>query len=151
MFCCTYYLAGNNTVEGYIKNAINNQIIKNPVKVVATSGQWTRELTTSTGEYKFTQVPNGILNIKTSANDFIPASTEVNVTQDIPKGTIADILMSPVLPQGVYRAVLSWDRWPRDLDLHANAPGNQCHVYFSNRRCSTPNGDSVLDVDVTKV
>jgi hypothetical protein len=141
---------GNNTIEGYIKNAINNQLIKNPVKVVATIGQWTRELTTSTGEYKFTQAPNGIMNIKTSANEFIPSTRDVNVTQDIPKGTTADILMSPVLPDGVYRAVLSWDRWPRDLDLHAMAPGNQCHVYFSNRRCSTANGDGVLDVDVTK-
>lgn len=60
-----------------------------------------------------------------------------------------DGTITPVLPAGQTRIVLSWGQSPRDLDAHLTGPkddGTRFNVYYNNRRC----GDYVdLDIDDT--
>jgi len=73
----------------------------------------------------------------------------VNVTQDYAPGTGADASLSPILKPGNWRAVLTWNAAPRDLDTHVIIPGG-CHVYYRNRRCTSGSAITNLDVDATQ-
>jgi hypothetical protein len=138
---------GTLTVEGYIKNAINNQLIKEKTTVELQVGSFKAEVSTSDGIFKFSKVPKGVGTIKAKANNFIESSKTINITGDVAKGSIADILMSPKLDENQYRVVLTWAKYPLDLDLYAIAP-NGCRAYYGNKKCNTNSGNAQLDIDV---
>lgn len=59
--------------------------------------------------------------------------------------------MSPVLPPGGVRFVLTWGNHPRDLDSFVSFPGNKCKIAWYHRRCrSSSVGDASLDLDATR-
>jgi len=62
--------------------------------------------------------------------------------------------ITPVLPNGETRIVLTWGARPFDLDSHltgpvANNTDNRFHIYFSNKGSATSSPFSRLDVDDT--
>lgn len=54
------------------------------------------------------------------------------------------IVLSPLLAENAVRVVLTWNKTPRDLDLHC-VDSEQHHSYFSNKKA----GAIELDVDET--
>jgi Carboxypeptidase regulatory-like domain/Bacterial Ig-like domain (group 2) len=82
------------------------------------------------------------------------------ITAVLPGVTVApdadghwSVVISPVLPAGETRIVLTWGADPRDLDSHLTGPntaGGRFHVYFGNRRFMLADTAIVeLDVDDT--
>jgi hypothetical protein len=63
--------------------------------------------------------------------------------------------ISPVLPEGQYRIVLTWNPTPEDLDSHLDIYGEDgkivAHVFYGNKKLSS-SGEVVatLDVDNTR-
>lgn len=56
--------------------------------------------------------------------------------------------MSPSIPRGAIRFVLTWGTLPRDLDSHLKCPG-RCKLYYAKKRCVGGGGIATLDRDVT--
>jgi len=138
----TYY------VRGYTKNAVNNQLVPNVKLALTIAGQTFSAVSDKNGYYSIENVPEGNATIKSDASGYVPITHHVQVTQNINQGTVADLYLSPVIPQGTWRAVLTWKATPRDLDAHMFLP-NGCQVDYRNKVCSQSNvGKSTLDYDV---
>jgi hypothetical protein len=127
------------TVSGYVKNAINNNIIAGASVYLADG---TTATTDANGKYSFTGLSAGNVSINATAKGYFLSQITLQLTDNIPAGTLADFVLSPVLASGQFRAVLTWAALPTDLDAHMKTP-NGCEVYYRNRAC----GSISLDVD----
>ena len=143
----TYY-----SVSGYTKNALNGQVIPNIQVSLSYGNQYFKTASDKNGLFTFDKALAGsniILSTEGFTNaGYLPIKQNISsLSGNINAGTIADLFLSPVIPSGQWRAILSWASSPRDLDLHMMMP-NGCHTYFSNKQCFTPQGNATLDHDV---
>lgn len=106
--------------------------------------------TTSDGSYSFT-LPIGNYSVYAEKSGFVSGVVNIIVqegTTGSQNGTI-----TPELPEGQYRIVLTWGANPSDLDSHITgqtSSGASFHVYYSNMNAY--DGDALvanLDVDDT--
>lgn len=91
----------------------------------------------------FDEMMDARASLKVTHRNYIPLNTDLIVEA----GTVINrkLVMSPALPPGKVRFVLTWDSEPADLDLHLKGPG--FHISFRNMK-NSPN-QARLDVDET--
>ena len=103
-----------------------------------------------TGDYSFT-LPIGNYTVKAEKSGFVAGFFNIIVQEGSTgsqNGTI-----TPELPEGQYRMVLTWGQNPNDLDSHITgqtSSGSSFHVYYSSMNAY--DGDTLvanLDVDDT--
>jgi len=92
----------------------------------------------------FDEMMDARTSLSVTHRGYIPLNTDLIVEA----GTVVNrkLVMSPALPPGKVRFVLSWDNEPADLDLHLKGPG--FHISYRNMK-NAPNR-ARLDVDETE-
>ncbi len=129
-------------VRGTVLNAITGQPLNGAtVKVTAGEVQQTGR-TGADGEFHVPGIPVGDASIVASAPGFETDQRNHRTGGSEP----LRIVLSPVLPDGEVRIVLTWGARPRDLDAHLYGPlpdGGQFHVGFQDLQA----GGATLDVD----
>ena len=153
-----------SSLSGSILNAMNNAKLSGvtinlyPGHIEFTADQMTSSSSTlpdtllsttssSTGTYEFSQIAVGQYTLMFSKSGFY--FTKYQLTLEETALTIPMMSLSPEVPEGNIRVVLSWVDGPSDLDIHSIFKlnnGRKCHTYFGNKNCV---GMS-LDVDNTK-
>ena len=91
------------------------------------------------GNYSFSDVPVGDYDVEASATGYVDNTISLTVQEN--QTVTGDIVLTPTLPSGQMRIVLTWDTLG-DLDSHLWNPSGQ-HLYYSNMTTS----DANLDVD----
>ncbi|GIQ87442.1 hypothetical protein KIPB_009482 [Kipferlia bialata] len=129
------------TVTGSIQDSTNLKAIQG---ATVTAGDYSA-VTNSRGVYTLTDVLeiDAPYTFTVQAEGYTPESFEVVVDHNIQSGTSADAFLSPKLPVGSYRFVLTWKDRPRDLDLYVK-DANGCTTYFGHKQCTS---GARLDVD----
>ena len=153
-----------SSISGSILNAMNNAKLSGvtvnlyPGHIEFTADQMTSSSSTlpdtllsttssSTGTYEFSSVAIGQYTLMFSKSGFY--FTKYQLTLEETALTVPMMSLSPEVPEGNIRVVLSWVDGPSDLDIHSIFKlnnGRKCHTYFGNKNCV---GMS-LDVDNTK-
>lgn len=153
-----------SSISGTILNAMNNAKLSSvtvnlyPGHIDFTTEQITSSSSTlptpkassnstSTGSYEFTDIEVGQYTLMYSKTGFY--FTKSHLTLEADPLTVPVMSLSPEVPEGNIRVVLSWVDGPSDLDIHSIFKlnnGRKCHTYFGNKNCV---GMS-LDVDNTK-
>ncbi|MEZ4589883.1 MAG: carboxypeptidase regulatory-like domain-containing protein [Chloroflexota bacterium] len=124
-------------VQGQVVNATNDQPVAGAQVCITGTDQCTT--TDDSGNYSFPNVPVGDLTLNVTAADFTPVDQSVTVTAGDP--VTQNFALSPVLPTGELRIVLTWGANPADLDSHLYLPDNT-DIYYNNK-------GGFLDVDDT--
>jgi uncharacterized protein YfaP (DUF2135 family) len=108
-------------------------------------------VTDANGNFSLT-LPAGSYTVIAAAGNFI-ADSATNVVVQPEQTTHTRIALSPTVPAGVTRIVLSWGASPLDLDSHLTTPASgNCaadHVYFSTRGSQSGCPFALLDTDQT--
>eukprot|EP00768_Dysnectes_brevis_P000668 gnl/Dysnectes_brevis/1147_a1281_4244.p1 GENE.gnl/Dysnectes_brevis/1147_a1281_4244~~gnl/Dysnectes_brevis/1147_a1281_4244.p1 ORF type:complete len:423 (+),score=139.84 gnl/Dysnectes_brevis/1147_a1281_4244:49-1269(+) len=117
-------------------------------KLVGAMGYSYTSTSDSNGKLSFTGVAEDDYTLSITASNYISYQSEFYVDSYIAPGTQYDAFLSPILPTGQRRVVLSWLSSPRDLDLYlfdGTPDSYSCFVYYNQKTgCS---GVS-LDIDV---
>lgn len=93
-----------------------------------------------------TRLDPGQYTLQGSAAGFITFRRTITI---VSRETLrARIFMSPVMPTGAIRLVLTWNMRISDLDFHMETP-NGCKVDWTNHRCTAGAASAHLDVDDT--
>jgi hypothetical protein len=130
-------------VSGYVYDATNRHVIPGATVVLTNDFHQTMTATAdSNGKFTLQDVAEGTSNLAVSANGYLADEKAIVVSGPVAAGTIADVFLSPVLPTGNFRVVLTWGRAPADLDLYDFNQSN-CKTYFNNRACP----GTKLDID----
>lgn len=88
-------------------------------------------------------LPDGTISVAHAADGY-ERTNQKFVKYKSAVNDFSKVFLSPILLENEMRVVLSWNKQPRDLDLHCTDSKGD-HVYFSNRSA----GGIGLDVDVT--
>jgi hypothetical protein len=142
-----------------VENALNSQAVAGAT-VTARPGANAGEsapvagtaTTSAAGQARLAALDEGVYTLFVSAPGMITAILpNVTVLPDTVGRQRA--VISPVLPAGQTRIVLTWGAEPHDLDSHLTGPngsGGRFHVYFGSRRFTVDTATVVeLDVDET--
>jgi len=120
------------SLSGYVTDATNLKPIPNAKVALGTPWPGGNMTTDSRGQYTFTGLQSGVYSLDVSAGGFVSDTKAINVNNvSIPAGTFGDVSLSPILPEGNFRIVLSWAATPRDLDSHLLVGG--CEVMYNHR------------------
>ena len=137
---------------GSIAVVVTDAIQNHPLDSVNLSltGAATREGRTDiTGEFAFTELPYGTYQVTASKSGYLNSLKTVTLDQPI---TAAILVMSDTVATNVYRAVLTWDSLPADLDAHVftDIDSTQYEIYYSQRGSDTSLPWVFLDHDETQ-
>lgn len=146
--------AGNGTVSGTVSNSVTGAgvpglTINLRSGINATAGPIVRTTTTGAGgTYSISALPAGNYTAEATGTGYNRAFFSIlcigNTTRGNQNGTI-----SPTLPPGQVRIVLTWGPTPADLDSHFYGPlpsGGSFHVFYAN-----PNVSGVANLDLDDV
>jgi len=122
------------TIAGALKNGLTGA---NMAGVTVSAGGHSG----SHGNQYTMSVPSGSVTVTASKDGFEPFSEDV--TCPVGGRVNVDIVMSPTLPAGTARVILTWGENPRDADSYMETPG--CKVFYGRRDCPK----AKLDVDDT--
>ncbi len=147
----------NGTATGRIVDAFDASSIPNAtLKVYKGINQKTGNPVATTrsdasGNYRLSLAP-GNYSICASADGYTSSTTTITILSGTVKGE-QDCTMTPILKSGEIRVILTWGRYPADLDSHMVGPapgGGSFHTYYSamNYNYGGVNYDK-LDVDDT--
>lgn len=135
----------SGTVEGSVVSAVTGgplggaQVCRTDTpNLCATSG--------GDGRYTLSNVPVGAQRVRATLNGYIPLEQSVQVEGG--RTVTQNFALSPILPPGEMRIVLTWGEDPSDLDSHLWLPSaTPYHVFWVDQgRCDAfPN--ACLDVD----
>lgn len=149
---CLSCITGTGSISGTVTDATTGLGLSG----VTVSAGGVQTITGSTGTYKLENVPAGLQNVTASKSGYISVSQPVLVIAD---QEIQDVnfSLSPILPSGQIRIVLTWGANPSDLDSHLLVPKSDSdpsqgyHIYYANRgiNSSTQYPYAYLDVDDT--
>lgn len=140
-------LVRGTNVRGTVLNAVTGDPLAGATVAVTAGGAPQSDVTGGDvtggdGQFNVRGVPAGEASIAVTAHGFEPAQLS-----HLTGGNEAlRIVLSPKIPAGEVRIVLTWDERPRDLDAHLYGPlpgGGQFHVGFKD--LSAPG--VTLDVD----
>jgi len=133
------------SVSGFVKSATTNGPIANAqIRMGSMSAT-----SNANGMFSFTGVAPNLYSVAATASGYTNLVKAVNVSSDILAGSTADMVMSPKLNPGQFRAVLTWGASPPDLDSHVRTPCG-CECYFNTKRCLCGSQSVSLDVDATR-
>ena len=139
----------SSSIVGRVANAVNAGPIPGATVRAAISGApVATAVTNATGDYSLTVGP-GTYQVSVSASGFITDVASVTVASG--QTATRDFALSPVLPAGQYRIVLTWGSSPVDLDAHllVQSPNGNVEVFWSNPGSSSSFPFAALDVDDT--
>jgi hypothetical protein len=138
--------SGTGTVEGQVVNAVTGgplggvNICLADTDQCATSG--------SDGRYTFTNLPAATQRLRASLSGYVTLDQSVTVTRGA--AATLNFALSPVLPAGEMRVVLTWGERPSDLDSHLWLPtATPYHVLWTDRGRCDAFPHACLDVDDT--
>eukprot|EP00771_Trimastix_marina_P001966 gnl/Trimastix_PCT/3075.p1 GENE.gnl/Trimastix_PCT/3075~~gnl/Trimastix_PCT/3075.p1 ORF type:complete len:508 (+),score=102.16 gnl/Trimastix_PCT/3075:48-1571(+) len=142
-------------VTGLVRDATTGRAL--PKAFVTLTGPRYSQMTVtrSNGFYHFREIPpHGNYTLSAVHVGYAPMSRQLNVTRDIPLGTLSDMSLPPLIQSHMqFRIMLQWGAEPQDLDLYVDTPWG-CRTYYSQKRCATGRGSSlstvVLDRDVRR-
>jgi len=108
------------------------------------------------GKYKLQNVPAGVQNVTAEKSGYISESQPVLVVGG-QETTNVRFALSPTMPTGQWRIVLTWGQNPSDLDSHLLVPRSDTdgtlgfHIYYRNKGSQDPDiyPHAYLDVDDT--
>jgi len=132
--------AGTGNMDGVIKNALDGTGVSGldvDLRSGFNSQTGTIVASTSTqngGSYSFSDITAGNYTAELSGNGYV--TTYVTLLCIGGTTTTKDATISPSLPSGQTRIVLTWGSTPADLDLHLTGPateGSRFHVYWNNK------------------
>jgi len=107
-----------------------------------------RATTDANGDYLVEGVSYGNVTVEVAGQGLQTAFSTSQVLGDIIRDD-QNVAISPFVPAGETRIVLTWDERPRDLDAHLTGPGTAgsapFHVFFSQPDVS----GATLDIDDT--
>jgi uncharacterized protein YfaP (DUF2135 family) len=129
-------------LTGRVVNAVNNEPVGGAVVTVDARGVEGSDSTDSQGRFEVLAIPVGPASVEVSHSDFEP----VTLRHDTADNSPLRVVLSPKVPEGEARIVLTWAARPRDLDGHlfgSDSSGSRFHVSFKNPKA---NGVT-LDVD----
>lgn len=146
----------------YILNALDGQPIPGAViklrkgedvktgdYVLDTDGNPLKKISAEDGSFTLSLEP-GKYTAEVNKQGFIQGFFNIIIVdQDI---LLQPMVLTPILDEGTYRIVLTWDELPYDLDAHLvcdKGDEQLCHVYYKNKSYVDENGEErvVLDVD----
>jgi Fe-S cluster biogenesis protein NfuA len=154
----------SSQIRGSASGIVTNAVTGGPIDAVTVSlreGINMREgpvlastMTDAAGMYSFSNLGAGNYTAEASKSGFITTHFTVAVIGGQTKGD-QNTSISPVLPEGQWRIVLTWGEIPQDLDAHFTGPefqdDSRFHVYFDNRAYEHEEILYVeLDVDATR-
>jgi len=150
---------GAGNVSGRVVNSltvqgVNGLTINLRAGINATSGSIVATTSTSSiggvvGSYAFSSLPAGNYTGEVSGTGYITGYFTILCVGDATTPN-QNTNVTPVLPSGETRIVLTWGATPSDLDSHLTGPttgGSRFHVYFGNSTYSE-GGTSYADLDV---
>lgn len=146
-----------NAING---NAINDATIKfrknHGVKTgsyVSKNGSDITIKTDGNGKYSYKGLTTGYYTMEVSKDGYITGYFDIIAAPSNEICQNQNFSISPELPEGQYRIVLTWGQNPRDLDSHitgVTSSGSSFHVYFSNMNAWDGDVHVVnLDIDDT--
>ena len=129
-------------VTGTVVNAVNKEPVTGAKVTVISGNAKVSDTTGQDGHFEVAAIPVGPATVQVSHAEFEPAE----VTHDAAENAALQIVLSPKVPKGEARVVLTWAARPRDLDGHlcgTSSDGSRFHISFK-----TPEArDAKLDVD----
>jgi hypothetical protein len=135
-------------IRGYIKNAINNEVIptihlnEKKVSIKFNSGKESFSAKILEGGQYEVSLPKGSYNRIVSLEKFSNMNQAINVAGESTESNASNTLfVSPVI--NGWRVVLTWNAAPKDLDLHMWLPGNE-DVNYNNKLSH----DKLVQLDV---
>ena len=139
----------SSSIVGRVANAVNAGPIPGATVTATLSGSVVGTTTTNaTGDYSLIVGP-GTYQLTVSAQGFVTDIASVTVASG--QTATRDFALSPVLPAGQYRIVLTWGSTPVDLDSHLSvqSPNGTAEVFWGNPGSSSSFPFAALDVDDT--
>ncbi len=104
-------------------------------------------LSDAQGNFSFAGLEAGAYTVEALQSGYVDGYMEVEVRGNR-SNYVGDLPLSPQLPAGQVRVVMTWGAQPRDLDAHLTGPatdGGRFHVYWSDM---APYGQGAnLDID----
>jgi hypothetical protein len=137
-------LVRKGRVAGQVVSAVTAQGIDGASVCVASGSPCTT--TGGDGLYTLIDVPVGTQTIRASASGYFSQDQESTVA--VGETATANFVLSPALPEGSMRIVLTWGTDPADLDSHLWLPLSQEEeIYFNHRGNCSADPYACLDVD----
>lgn len=158
-------VGGSNQIGkagGLIKDAFTGYVIPNvDLKFRSgwnsTSGDYIEnddsediQLTTNDGGYYEANLRKGNYTVEASKEGYVTGYFNIVVLAANPNLYQHGIL-TPILPEGQTRIVLSWGQNPGDLDSHLTGPtisGDRFHIFFASKTYSDESNTKQADLDV---
>ncbi|GEM_PF-773654 len=137
-------------VYGTVIDAANGSALESALVIVKnqdTKETVGRAVTDSSGRFTIA-VDHGRYVVYIGKKQYISDRFNVDVLSDFPRSVYA--VLTKIIPPQDYRIILTWDRYPIDIDAHLRGPhpGNDdFHIYW-NRRTKVK-GKKYLDCDDT--
>lgn len=132
------------SIRGSVVNAVNNKPIPN-AKVMIRAGDVQRGgAADDEGRFEIEDLPSGAAEVQASAPGFETAKLAHSGGTDPLR-----VALSPIVPPGEIRIVLTWGAEPRDLDAHLYGPlpnGGRFHISYQDFTTER----AALDVDNTQ-
>lgn len=156
-------IAKDGTVQGSVYNALDGKAIAG-ASIIPRSG-WNSEegvnllevycygekvITDANGNFDIT-LPIGQYTLEISKDGYVIGYYNVVSRSDDGVQRMYYVL-TPIMKDGEYRIILTWNSTPRDLDSHltyyeSGATTSSMHVYYSNKRGKV-NGIEVAELDL---
>lgn len=137
---------GEGTLSGQVINAINKQPV--PGAEIRIPGGSLSAKADTQGRFRLEHAPLGEVPVEISADGF--SSEQMQATLIAGHDDPLRVVLSPGMPQGQMRIVLTWGKEPKDLDAHLEGPlpdGTRFHVYYHNQGDLKSKEFVRLDVD----
>ncbi len=140
------------SISGSVADATNGELITGAaVELADTLGtRITSVQTDDSGLFQIADVRAGVYRITARAEGAIDDARTITVEGG--QTTTVTFALSPRLPEGQTRIVLTWGALPTDLDSHLlvpNGSGSFFEIYYGNRGSETDPPYAQLDVDDT--
>lgn len=151
--------SNHSKVGGVVLNAITSEPVKGvTIKFLdnhgVTSGEYVKDLNGTVieissddrGCYYTEKLIPGYYTAEISKDGYVTEYADIFAYTNT---TTQNVSISPTMPEGQYRIVLTWGAEPRDLDSHlyATVSETQYHVYFSNKN-AYKDGVNIINLDV---
>ena len=135
-------------IGGKITNAIDGKDVPNATvrfrenhgnktgDYIKSGGNILQLTTDGSGKYSCENIKTGYYTMEVSKEGFITSYYDVIASPSNKICLNQNFSISPELPEGQYRIVLTWGENPRDLDSHITgnlSSGSSFHVYYSNK------------------
>mmetsp|Transcript_9557 Transcript_9557/g.21954 ORF Transcript_9557/g.21954 Transcript_9557/m.21954 type:complete len:371 (-) Transcript_9557:10-1122(-) len=129
------------TLSGKIESATDGSVVSG-VEVQVLDGTRVAASTTASGGRYSVRVARGSYTIKIVNRAYSTFNEHVTVTGNVEY----NCMVSPALPAGKMRIILTWGAAPRDADSWLSCPTG-CTIYYGRSNCD--GGKVTLDRDVT--